>query len=501
MLSPNYLFQPSSTVSLARFAYFISEEVYASMSTLQNYINGKLETSQATKTIPVLNPATQELVATVPQSTPEELQRAVEGAHEAFLKWREVPVQQRQRVFFNLQKLIRDNTDALSELIILEGGKTMADAKGDVFRGLEVVEACCSVGVLMMGETVENLSAGLDTYSYRQPLGVTAGICPFNFPAMIPLWMFPVALATGNTMVLKPSEKTPSAAMLLAQLATEAGLPPGVLQVVHGAADTVNFLCDAPLIRAISFVGGNFAGEYIFNRGTGNGKRVQANLGAKNHALVLPDADKESALNALIGAGFGAAGQRCMALSVVIFVGAAREWIDDLVARARSLRVGPGSDPNTDIGPVITAESKQRIHRLIQEAVEDGATCLLDGRVVPDSLNPQGNFVGATVLFGMTTSNRAYNAEIFGPVLSCMSVDTMEEGLRIINQNRFGNGTAIFTSSGAMARKFQHEVEVGQVGINVPIPVPLPFFSFTGSKSSIRGDIHFYGKQGETHDE
>ena len=467
------------------------------MATLQNFINGKLEVSQATLTFPVLNPATQELVVNVPQSTPEELQRAVEGAQEAFLKWREVPVQQRQRVFFKLQQLVRDNTETLAQLIILEGGKTLADAKGDVFRGLEVVEACCNVGVLMMGETVENLSAGLDTYSYRQPLGVVAGICPFNFPAMIPLWMFPVALATGNTMVLKPSEKTPSAALFLAKLTVEAGLPPGVLQVVHGAVDTVNFLCDAPLIRAISFVGGNAAGEYIFQRGTSNGKRVQANLGAKNHALVLPDADKESALNALIGAGFGAAGQRCMALSVVIFVGDASQWVHDLVDRAKILRVGPGSDPQTDIGPVITAASKQRIHRLIEEAVEDGATCLLDGRLVPESLNPNGNFVGATILSGMSTSNRAYNAEIFGPVLSCMNVNTMEEGLSIINQNAFGNGTAIFTSSGAMARKFQHEVEVGQVGINVPIPVPLPFFSFTGSKSSIRGDIHFYGKQGD----
>ena len=365
-----------------------------------------------------------------------------------------------------------------------------------MFRGLEVVEACCGIGPLMMGESLENLSTGLDTVSFRQPLGVTAGICPFNFPAMIPLWMFPVALATGNTMVLKPSEKTPSAAMLLAKLAQEAGVPNGALQIVHGAVRTVNFLCDHPIIRAISFVGGNNAGEHIFARATALGKRVQANLGAKNHALVMPDANKDTTLNALLGACFGAAGQRCMALSVVIFVGEASLWVDELVRRAKSLKVGSGMDKDTDVGPVVTVESMQRIENLIQQGIEDGAKCILDGRGVKVPSFPTGNFIGPTILSEVTTSNRAYSAEIFGPVLCCMNVASFEEGLSIINSNRYGNGTAIFTASGATARRFQHEVDVGQVGINVPIPVPLPFFSFTGSRASIRGDLHFYGKQG-----
>jgi malonate-semialdehyde dehydrogenase (acetylating)/methylmalonate-semialdehyde dehydrogenase len=460
---------------------------------IPNWINGQLEVSLAAKTIPVYNPASQELLTEVPETTSAELHRAVEGAHTAYLKWRNVPVQQRQRVFFNLQRLIKENTEALSELITLENGKTLADARGDVFRGLEVVESCCSISTLMMGETLENLSSGLDTYSYKHPLGVTAGICPFNFPVMVPLWTFPIALATGNTMVLKPSEKTPGAAMLLAQLAHDAGVPAGALQVVHGGVGTVDFLCDAPRIRAISFVGGNAAGEYIFNRGTSNGKRVQSNLGAKNHALVMPDADKDTTIHALIGAGFGAAGQRCMAISVVIFVGKSSAWISELVEHAKTLKVGPGMDPSTDVGPVISKESKERVVRLIQEGISDGATCELDGRGI-DSI---GNFVGPTILSNVSVSNRAYRNEIFGPVLSCMSVDTIEEGLQIINSCSYGNGTAIFTSSGATARKFQHEVDVGQVGINVPIPVPLPMFSFTGSRGSIRGDLHFYGKQGK----
>mmetsp|Transcript_28534 Transcript_28534/g.47919 ORF Transcript_28534/g.47919 Transcript_28534/m.47919 type:complete len:304 (-) Transcript_28534:2369-3280(-) len=282
----------------------------ASVPTVQNFINGKFENSATTEWIDLFNPATQELLCRVPQSTPEELQRAEAGAIEAFKKWKEVPVQQRQRVMFKLQALIREHTEELALSITREQGKTLADARGDVFRGLEVVESACNIGTLFMGETLENLSKGLDTYTYRQPLGVTAGICPFNFPAMIPLWMFPMSAGCGNTMVMKPSEKDPGAAMILAKLAQEAGLPDGVLQIVHGGVDTVNFLCDAPSVKAISFVGGNAAGEHIFDRGTKNGKRVQSNLGAKNHATVLPDADKDATINAIVGAAFGAAGQR-----------------------------------------------------------------------------------------------------------------------------------------------------------------------------------------------
>lgn len=464
--------------------------------TVQNFINGNFEDSKAQQWIEVVNPATQEVVSLLPQSTPEELARAEAGAQEAYLKWREVSISQRQRVFFKFQQLIRDNTESLAHSITTEQGKTLADARGDVFRGLEVIESACGAAPLMMGETLGNLARGIDTYSYRQPLGVIAGICPFNFPAMIPMWMLGIATVTGNSMILKPSEKDPGATMLLAKLAQEAGLPDGVLQVVHGAHDTVNFLCDAPKVRAISFVGGNSAGEYIFDRGTKNGKRVQANLGAKNHATIMPDADKESTINALVGAAFGAAGQRCMALSTVIFVGDTVKWLPEIVEKARVLRVGNGIDDTTDVGPVITPESKNRVESLIQAGVDDGAELLLDGRGVKPAGCENGNFVGPTVLHGVNHTNRAYTEEIFGPVLVTLSVDSLDEAIAFTNANPYGNGCAIFTSSGAVARKYQHEIDVGQVGINVPIPVPLPMFSFTGSRGSIRGDLHFYGKQG-----
>lgn len=475
---------------------FSAKGLSRSVATVPNFINGKFEESKATKFIDVYNPATQELLCRVPRSTPEELKRAEDGAKEAFKTWREVPVQQRQRVFFNYQRLIRENTEELAKSITTEQGKTLADARGDVFRGLEVVESTCGMGNLLMGESLENLARGLDTYSYRQPLGVTAGICPFNFPAMIPLWMFPVANVCGNTMLLKPSERDPGAAMILARLAKEAGLPDGVLQIVHGAEETVNFLCDAPSVRAISFVGGNNAGEYIFARGTANGKRVQANLGAKNHATVMPDADREATVNALVGAGFGAAGQRCMALSTVLFVGETKEWIHDIVAKAKALKVGSGMDPTTDVGPLITKDAKKRAEGLIEQGIKDGAKLLLDGRGVKVPGFESGNFLGPTVLMDVDANNAAYKEEIFGPVLVCQAVDTLEDAIAITNANKYGNGCAIFTTNGATARKFQHEIDVGQVGINVPIPVPLPFFSFTGSRGSIRGDVHFYGKQG-----
>ena len=468
----------------------------APLSTTKNFINGVFEESKATKWFEVHNPASQELVTKVPQSTKEELDRAVAGAQAAFKGWRDTPIQQRQRIYLKLQALIRQHTEELAESITREQGKTLQDARGDVFRGLEVVETACNMGNNIMGETLENLASGIDTYSYRQPLGVTAGICPFNFPAMIPLWMFPVATVLGNTMVLKPSERDPGAAMILAKLAKEAGLPDGVLQIVHGGVDTVNYICDAPPIRAISFVGGNAAGIHIHERGTKNGKRVQSNLGAKNHATVMPDADKEMTINAIVGAAFGAAGQRCMALSCVIFVGETKNWIPEIVERARKLRVGSGFDPKTDIGPMISPTAKARAVNLIEAGIQDGAKCLLDGRNIVVPGYEKGNFIGPTMLSGVDAKNRAYTEEIFGPVLVCLNVDTLEDAIAFTNKSPYGNGCAIFTQSGVNARKYQYEVDVGQVGINVPIPVPLPFFSFTGSRGSIRGDIHFYGKQG-----
>lgn len=471
---------------------------------VQNFINGKFETSATLEHIPVLNPATQELLCYVPKTTLEELTRAEKGALEAYRSWREVPIQQRQRVFFKLQHLIREHTEEIALSITTEQGKTLADARGDVFRGLEVVEAACGAGSLLMGETAENLSRNLDTYSYRQPLGVTAGICPFNFPAMVPLWMFPAALVTGNSMILKPSEKAPGATIILARLAQEAGLPDGVLQVVHGAHETVNFLCDSPAVRALSFVGSCVAGAAISARAaaaapcSGSSKRVQAGLGAKNHAVVLPDADQDATLKALLGAAFGAAGQRCMALSVVLFVGPSFDWVPELAKRAAALKVGSGMDPETDLGPLVSVPAKERALRLVAEGLADGAHCVLDGRDIVVSGFEKGNFVGPTILTMSSTDigNRAYKEEIFGPVLICMSVPSLEEAIALINANPYGNGTAIFTASGAAARRFQHDIDVGQVGINVPIPVPLPLFSFSGSRGSFMGDMHFYGKQG-----
>lgn len=459
-------------------------------------INNELIKSKATEFIDVTNPATQEVVCRVPICPQEELQAATDAAAAAFPAWRNTPPSVRARVMFKLQHLIREHTPELARSIVEEQGKTLKDAEGDVFRGLEVVEHVCGIGTLLMGENMSGVARNIDTYSVRQPLGVVAGIAPFNFPAMIPLWMFPVAVATGNTCVLKPSEKDPGAATMLAQLAIEAGLPPGVLNVVHGSVDCVNFICDAPEIQAVSFVGSNVAGEHIYKRANANGKRVQSNMGAKNHCAVLPDANKNHAVNSVVGAAFGAAGQRCMALSVAVMVGESKEWTQDIVEAAKQLKVGSGFDPSVDVGPVIDARAKERIESLIQSAVEQGATVELDGRGITVEGFEQGNFVGPTVVSGVTADMDIYKEEVFGPVLCVMEADSLDESIAMINANEYGNGTAVFTNSGPAARKFQHEIEVGQVGINVPLPVPLPFFSFTGSKKSFWGDQNFYGKMG-----
>ena len=459
-------------------------------------INGKKVLSEATRRIPVYNPATQELVCEVPETTEAEFNRAVQAAQDALPSWRATPVQQRARVFLRYQQLIRDNMEKIASLITEEQGKTLEDAKGDVFRGLEVVEYACGAASELMGEISYNVGRNVDTFNIREPLGVCAGICPFNFPAMIPLWMFPMATVAGNTYVLKPSEKDPGAAIFLAELAQEAGLPDGVLNLVHGSVDTVNRICDHPAIQAISFVGGNNAGHHIYTRGTANGKRVQANLGAKNHGVVLPDADKNATINALVGAAFGAAGQRCMALSTVVFVGQSKDWIHEIVEKAKNLRVSGGFEAFADLGPMIDNKALKRAEELIQSGVDEGASLLLDGRGIKVEKYPKGNFLGPTVLDNVSTSMRCYKEEIFGPVLVALHVDTFDEAIQLVNQNRWGNGTALFTRNGAAARKYIHEIEAGQVGINLPIPVPLPFFSFTGNKESILGETNFYGKAG-----
>ncbi|KAF9951802.1 hypothetical protein BGZ70_000853 [Mortierella alpina] len=469
-------------LSTSRPALFAA--AHSSIPRTKLFINGEFIDSKTDKWIELRNPA-----------TPEELKYAADSAAEAFKTWKKTSILHRQRKMLDLQLLIRDNMDRIAHSITLEQGKTLADARGDVLRGLQVVESACAIPHMIMGDTLE-VATDMDTYTIREPLGVVGGITPFNFPAMIPLWMFPLANVTGNTCVLKPSEKDPGATMILAELAKKAGIPAGVLNIVHGAKDTVNFICDNEHIKAISFVGSDQAGQYIHERGSRNGKRVQANLGAKNHGIIMPDANKNHTLNQLTGAAFGAAGQRCMALSTVVFVGKAKEWLPELVERAQKLKVSSGFEADADLGPLISPESLQRVERLIESGVKEGADLVLDGRGLKVQKYEKGNFIGPSILTNVKTDMECYREEIFGPVLVCLNADTLDEAIDIINKNPYGNGTAIFTQSGATARKFANEVDAGQVGINVPIPVPLPMFSFTGSRGSIRGDVNFYGKSG-----
>ena len=455
--------------------------------------------SSSDKWIEVTDPATQQVVSLVPELTTAEFERAVAGAKAAFPAWRATPPSQRARIMLRLAESINDNMDELAAAVTREQGKTDADARGDVFRGLEVVEMMSGMPSLLMGELVENVSKGIDTYSIKQPLGVTAGICPFNFPAMIPLWMFPVALTSGNTMVLKPSEKDPAAAMMLADLALQAGLPKGVLQIVHGAHGCVNSLLEHPDIKSISFVGSTTAGKYIAAKGAAHGKRVQSNMGAKNHAVIMPDADVEQVANALAGAAFAAAGQRCMALSACVVVGDdARmdELSQAVAAKGAVLRLGAGCDEGTDVGPLISPEAKERAERLISEGESKGAHVLLDGRSPMVEGYPDGNFVGPTLLSGVTTDMECYKEEIFAPVLVVLRANDLDSAIELVNANPYANGVAIFTQSGAAARRFQHDIDGGMVGVNVPIPVPLPMFSFTGNKDSFQGENYFYGRSG-----
>ncbi|MFZ3192337.1 MAG: CoA-acylating methylmalonate-semialdehyde dehydrogenase, partial [Moraxellaceae bacterium] len=360
---------------------------------------------------------------------------------------------------------------------------------------LEVVEHAAAIGNLQLGELANNVASGVDTYTLIQPLGVCAGITPFNFPAMIPLWMFPMAIACGNTFVLKPSEQDPMVTTRLVELALEAGIPAGVLNMLHGGEQVVNALCDHAQIKAISFVGSTRVGTHVYNRASQNGKRVQCMMGAKNHAIVMPDAHKAQTLNQLVGAAFGAAGQRCMALSVVVLVGAAQQWLDELTEKAKQLRLGAGHEPNADIGPLISCQAKTRVEALIAAGEAEGARLVLDGRQPQVEGYQQGNFVAPTIFAEVTPNMRIYQQEVFGPVLCVMAADSLNEAIALINANPNGNGTAIFTQSGAAARQFQEQIDVGQVGINVPIPVPVPMFSFSGSRASKLGDLGPYGKQ------
>ena len=468
----------------------------ASVATVKLLIGGKFVDSATTQWRNIVNPATQEVLARVPMATREEVDAAVAAGKEAFKTWRHTPIGARARIFLKYQQLIRENMKEVAAILTAEQGKTLPDAEGDIFRGLEVVEHAANIGSLQMGELANNVATGVDTYSVQQPLGVCAGITPFNFPAMIPLWMFPMAIACGNTFVLKPSEQDPMSTMRLVELAIEAGIPPGVLNVVHGGEEVVNAICDHADIKAVSFVGSTRVGTHVYHRASQAGKRVQCMMGAKNHAIILPDANKEQTLNNLVGASFGAAGQRCMAVSVAVMVGEAQQWIPDLVARAKKLSLGNGAAAGVDVGPLISCAAKDRVESLITQGEAEGATLELDGRTpaLPGALS-EGNFVGPTIFSGVKPGMAIYEQEIFGPVLCIAAAGSLDEAIAMINANPNGNGTALFTQSGAAARKFQEEIDVGQVGINVPIPVPVPLFSFTGSRASKLGDLGPYGKQ------
>ncbi len=458
-------------------------------------IGGELIDSTSSQWRDIINPATQQVLARVPFATQAEVDAAINAAAEAFKTWRKTPIGARARIFLKYQQLIREHMHELAALLTAEQGKTLADAEGDVFRGLEVVEHAAGIGNLQLGELANNVAGGVDTYTLLQPLGVCAGITPFNFPAMIPLWMFPMAIATGNTFVLKPSEQDPMVTMRLAELAMQAGVPPGVLNVVHGGAEVVNRLCDHPDIKAVSFVGSTQVGTHVYNRATQNGKRAQCMMGAKNHAIVMPDANRQQTLNNLVGAAFGAAGQRCMALSTVILVGEAQTWLPELVERSKTLRLNAGTEAGADLGPVVSCAALERIHGLIAAGVAEGATLALDGRNPTVPGFERGNFIAPTLFSDVTPAMRIYREEIFGPVLCVLNAASLDEAIALINANPNGNGTAIFTRSGAAARHFQEEIDVGQVGINVPIPVPVPIFSFSGSRASKLGDLGPYGKQ------
>ncbi|WP_394145538.1 CoA-acylating methylmalonate-semialdehyde dehydrogenase [Vibrio atypicus] len=459
------------------------------------FVAGEFCQSQTKQWIDVTNPATNEVIAKVPCATEYEMQKAIENASEVFQSWKEVAVSDRARVMLKYQHLLKEHHDELAELLSKETGKIIIDAKGDVWRGIEVVEQAANIASNMMGETVENVATNIDSYSMIQPLGVCCGITPFNFPAMIPLWMFPLAIAAGNTFILKPSEQVPLTAMRLAQLFEQAGAPKGVLQIIHGGKAQVDFLLQHKDVRTVSFVGSVPVAEYIYHTGTRHNKRVQAFAGAKNHMVVMPDANKGQVINNLVGSSVGAAGQRCMAISVAVFVGDSKQWIGELKTEMAKMKPGAWNDDNAAYGPLISQPAKERVLNLISEGKAQGAVCELDGSDCQVEGLPSGNWVGPTLFSGVTTDMSIYQQEIFGPVLICLEVDSLDEAIALINNNPYGNGTSIFTANGAAARKYQHEIQVGQVGINVPIPVPLPFFSFTGWRGSFYGDLHAYGKQ------
>ena len=466
------------------------------MRTIGHWINGA-HAAGSGRTAPVYNPAKGESCSEVALADAAEVAHAVTAAGAAFCTWRKTPLAQRAEILFRFRELVARHSDQLAETIVREHGKVLADARGEVRRGLDVVEFAAGIPHLLKGDFSENVSTDVDSYSLRQPLGVVAGITPFNFPVMVPLWMFPLAIACGNSFVLKPSEKDPSASLLLAELLQQAGLPNGVFNVLQGDREAVDALLAHPDVRAISFVGSTPVARAIYESGTRNGKRVQALGGAKNHMVVMPDADLDQAAEAAVNAAYGSAGERCMAISVLVAVGAAADPIVDRVCtRLNRIKVGDGFDAQSEMGPLITREHRDRVASYVERGRAEGARIVADGRALNSSDQPNGFFLGPCLIDNVRPDMSVYRDEIFGPVLSVVRVDSYEQARDLINANEYANGVAIFTSNGGTARRFQNEIEVGMVGINVPIPVPMAYYSFGGWRGSLFGDTHIYGEDG-----
>ena len=468
------------------------------MRQIEHFIAGRRVAGTSDRHGDVFDPNTGSVQARVPLASSAELDRAVEDATAAQREWAAVNPQRRARVMFEFKRLLEANMDELAELLSSEHGKVLSDSRGDILRGLEVIEFSCGIPHLLKGDYTQGAGPGIDVYSMRQPLGVVAGITPFNFPAMIPMWMFGPAIAAGNAFILKPSERDPSVPVRLAELMIQAGLPPGVLNVVHGDKDIVGAIIDHPAISAVSFVGSSDIAEQVYARGAAMGKRVQCMGGAKNHGIVLPDADMDKAVADIIGAAYGSAGERCMALPVVVPVGedTATALREKLQAAIADLRIGTSTDPDADYGPVVTAAHKASIERHIGLAVEEGAELVVDGRGFALAGHEDGFFLGPTLFDHVTADMKTWHEEIFGPVLQIMRADSLEEALALPSRHQYGNGVSIFTRNGSAAREFAHRVEVGMVGINVPIPVPVAYHSFGGWKRSLFGDLHAYGPDG-----
>ena len=467
------------------------------MNLIQHYINGKVYKGSSSKKGKVYNPATGAQESEVILGTKSDLDHAVENAKLAFEKWSQVTPLQRARVIFKYKELIEKNYDELTKLIVSEHGKVYDDAKGSLTRGLEIVEFACGIPQMLKGEFTENVGTNIDSWSMRQPLGVCAGITPFNFPAMVPMWMYPMAIACGNTFILKPSEKDPSCSVRLAQLFSEAGLPDGVLNVVNGDKEVVDSILTNKDIKAVSFVGSTPIAKYIYENAAKNEKRVQALGGAKNHCVVMPDCDMDQAVNGLMGAAYGSAGERCMAQSVAVAVGGiGDELVEKLSKKVEALKVGPGLDKNSEMGPLVTKEHLKKVKGYVDLGVKEGAKLVVDGREIKLQGYENGFFIGGCLFDNVTKNMRIYNEEIFGPVLSVVRVKDFNDAIQLINDHEFGNGTSVYTRDGDVGRTFANKIKVGMVGINIPIPVPVAFHSFGGWKRSLFGDLHMHGPEG-----